>query len=123
MLFPHLCREALRSGCAEINMVDAEIDEIPLRSLKVPRNREGKLFVDSIEKGLASRGLVLVGIGKDGYPAHRDGWTINTSNTSPVQLIVASKPGMIPHMHQGCLCEMSLIFLCKILKTVFYLFW
>ena len=75
-------------------MVDAEIDEIPLRSLKVPRNREGKLFVDSIEKGLASRGLVLAGIGKDGYPAHRDGWTINTFNTSPVQLIVASNPGM-----------------------------
>lgn len=74
--------------------MDAETDETPVRSFKVSRSHQGKLFLDGIEKALANRGLVLLGIGQDGFPAHKDGWTMTTYNTSPVQLIVAPKPGM-----------------------------
>ena len=74
--------------------MDAETNETPVRSFKVYTNHQGKLFLDSIEKALANRGLVLLGIGKDGFPAHKDRWTIKTFNTSPVQLIVGPRPGM-----------------------------
>ena len=55
---------------------------------------QGKLFLAGIETALANRGLVLLGIDEDGFPAQKDGWTINAFNTSPVQLAVAPKPGM-----------------------------
>lgn len=82
------------SGCAGIDAVDAETNETPVRSFKVARNHQGKLFLDGIEKALANRGLVLLGIGEDVFPAHKDGWTMNTFNASPVQLLVGPKPGM-----------------------------
>ncbi|DBB05863.1 TPA: hypothetical protein ACH3X3_009872 [Trebouxia sp. C0006] len=78
----------------DIDAVDAETNETPVRSFKVPRNHQGKLFLDGIEKALANRGLVLLGIGEDVFPAHKDGWTMNTFNASPVQLIVGPKPGV-----------------------------
>jgi len=78
----------------DIDAVDAETNEFPIRSFKVSRNHQGKLFLDGIEKALANRGLVLLGIGEDGFPAHKDGWTMNTFNTIPVQLIVGPKPGV-----------------------------
>ncbi len=105
LLLLYVCHEAFHSGCADIDAVDAETNETPVRSFKVPRNHQGKLFLDGIEKALANRGLVLLGIGEDVFPAHKDGWTMNTFNASPVQLIVGPKPGMIPHMAQGCACE------------------
>lgn len=61
------------SGCQEVN--------------------QGKLFLNGIEKALANRGLVLLGIGEDGLPAEKDEWTMTTYNASPVKLMVASKPG------------------------------
>ena len=82
--------------------MDAETNETPVRSLKVSRNHQGKLFLDGIEKALANRGLVLLGIGEDGFPAHKDGWTIKTFSTSPVQLIVGPKPGMDITYGSGC---------------------
>ena len=94
LLLPHVCHEAFHSGCTDIDAVDAETNETPVRSFKVPRNHQGKLFLDGIEKALANRGLVLLGIGEDVFPAHKDGWTMNTFNASPVQLIVGPKPGM-----------------------------
>lgn len=74
--------------------MDAETDETPVRSFKVSRNHHGKLFLNSIEKALANRGLVLLGIGEDGLPAHKEGWTIKSFDTIPVQLIVEPKPGV-----------------------------
>ena len=74
--------------------MDAETNETTVRSFKVYRNHQGKLFLDSVEKALANRGLVLLGIGEDGFPAHEDKQTIKSFNTSPVQLIVGPKPGM-----------------------------
>ncbi|KAL3132169.1 hypothetical protein ABBQ32_008775 [Trebouxia sp. C0010 RCD-2024] len=78
----------------DIDTVDAETDETPVRSFKVSRNHQGKLFLDGIKEALANGGLVLLGIGEDAFPAHKDGWTIQTFNTSPVQLIVGRKPGL-----------------------------
>ncbi|KAL3131382.1 hypothetical protein ABBQ38_007697 [Trebouxia sp. C0009 RCD-2024] len=78
----------------DIDLVDVETNEVPVRSFNVSRNRQGKLFLDGIKEALANRGLVLLGIGEDGYvPAHKDGWTTKAFNTSPVQLIVGPKPG------------------------------
>lgn len=77
-----------------MDTVDAETNETPARCFKVSRNHHGKLFLDSIEKALANRGLVLLGIGENGFPAHKDGWTFNTFKSSPVQLLVGPKPGM-----------------------------
>ena len=74
--------------------MDAETNETPVRSFKVYRNHRGKLFLDGIKEALANRGLVLLGIGEDAFPAHKDGWTIMTFNTSPVQLVVGPKLGM-----------------------------
>ncbi|KAL3148764.1 hypothetical protein ABBQ38_014175 [Trebouxia sp. C0009 RCD-2024] len=78
----------------DIDLVDAETNEIPVRSFKVSRNHQGKLYLDRIEKALANRGLVLLGIGEDVNPAHKDGWTTRAFNTSPVQLVVGPKPGV-----------------------------
>ena len=91
--------------------MDAETDETPVRSLKVPRNHQGKLFLDGIKEALANRGLVLLGIGEDGFPAHKDGWTIKPFNTSPVQLIVGPKPGMDTTYGSGvCMCKVVCMF-------------
>ncbi len=73
LLLPYVCHAAFRSGCADIDAVDAETNETPVTSFKVPRNHQGKLFLDSIEQALANRGLVLLGIGEDVFPAHKDG--------------------------------------------------
>ncbi len=94
LLLPYVCGKAFHSGCADIDTVDAETNEIPVRSFKVSRNHQGKLFLDGMEKALANRGLVLLGIGEGGFPAHENMWTINTFNTIPVQLIVGPEPGM-----------------------------
>ena len=94
LLLPYVCHETFHSGCTDIHAVDAETNETPVRSFKVSRSHQGKLFLDGIEKALANRGLVLLGIGEEGLPAHKDGWTITTYNTSPVQLVVGPKPGM-----------------------------
>ena len=91
---PYVCHEAFHSGCADIDTVDAVTNETPVGSFKVLKNHQGKLFQDGIKEALANRGLVLLGIGEDAFPAHKDGWTIMTFNTSPVQLIVGPKPGM-----------------------------
>ena len=72
--------------------MDAETDEVPVRCFKVSRNRQGKLFLDGIKEDLANRGQVLLGIGTVGQPAHKEGWTVKTYNTTPVQLIVGPKP-------------------------------
>ncbi|DBA76300.1 hypothetical protein WJX77_012166 [Trebouxia sp. C0004] len=87
-------REIRRLKSADLETVDAETNETPVRSFKVSRNHQGKLFLDGIKEALANRGLVLLGIGEDGFPAHKDGWTMNTFNASPVQLIVGPKPGV-----------------------------
>lgn len=90
--------------------MDAETNEVPVRSLQVSNNHEGKLFLDGIKEDLANRGKVLLGIGDGGLPAHKEGWTIKTFNTTPVQLIVGPRPG-VDTMHgsgvsvcQDCLC-------------------
>ena len=86
--------------------MDAETDEVPVRSFKVSRNRQGKLFLDGIKEGLGNRGRVLLGIGTVGQPAHKEGWTIKTYNTTPVQLIVGPKPGMdTMYGSGGCVCQ------------------
>ena len=94
LLLPHVCHKAFHSGCADMVVVDAETDETPVRSFKVSRSHQGKLFLAGIETALANRGLVLLSIGADGFPAHKDGWIVNTFNTIPVQLAVAPKPGV-----------------------------
>jgi len=53
--------------------VDAETNEVPVRSLQVSNNHEGKLFLDGIKEDLANRGQVLLGIGDGGLPAHKEG--------------------------------------------------
>lgn len=78
-------------------MVDAETDEVPVRSFKVPRNQQSKLDVASIEKSLVNRGLVLLAIDTDdGYPSCKDAWTLNSYVTTPIRLCVGRKPGAIP---------------------------
>ncbi|KAL3142531.1 hypothetical protein ABBQ38_002853 [Trebouxia sp. C0009 RCD-2024] len=44
------------------------------------------VFLDGIKEALANRGLGLLGIGEDAFPAHKDGWTMKTFNTSPICL-------------------------------------
>ena len=111
LLLPYVCHKASHSDCADIDAVDAETNEFPIRSFKVSRNHQGKLFLDGIEKTLANRGLVLLGIGEDGFPAHKDGWTMNTFNTIPVQFIVGPKPGMDTTYGSGvCMCKVVCMF-------------
>ena len=111
LLLPYVCHKAFHSGCTETDTVDAETDEIPVRSLKVARNHQGKLFLDAIKEALANQGLVLLGIGEDGFPAHKDGWSINTFNASPVQLIVGVKPGMdTTYGFTLCTCKVACVF-------------
>ena len=56
--------------------------------MKVPRNRQGKLFVDAINKHFANRGQVLLGIDDDDdddvLAADKEGWSLRTFNTTPV---------------------------------------
>ena len=110
MLPPYAWHKTLHFVCADIDTVDAETNETPVRSFKVSRNHCGKLDLDGIEKALANRGLVLLGIGEGGFPAHKDGWTIKTFNTSPVQLVVGPKPGMDSTYGSGwCTCKVVCI--------------
>ena len=111
LLLPYVCHKAFHSGCAGIDAVDAQTIEIPVRSFKVSRNHRGQLFLDGIKEALANTGLVLLGIGEDGFPAHKDGWTMNTFNTSPVQLIVGPKPGMdTTYGFVVCMCKAVCMF-------------
>lgn len=75
-----------------VEMVEAETDDLPVKRFMVPRNQYGQLCVDSIEKYLAGSGQILNSIG-NGYPACKDGWTLNSYSDIPVQLCVAPKPG------------------------------
>ncbi|KAL0017911.1 hypothetical protein WJX77_005043 [Trebouxia sp. C0004] len=76
---------------AEVEMVDAETDGVPVERFKVPRNQHGKLCVDSIKEYLAGSGQVLKSIG-DGYPACKEGWSLNSYTATPIQLRVGPKP-------------------------------
>ena len=74
--------ETLAAGTV---MVDAETDEVRIRSFKVPRNQQSKLNVASIEKYLVNRGLVLLAIDTDnGYPPCKDAWTLYSYVTTPI---------------------------------------
>ncbi len=73
-------------------MVDAETDDVPVKKFLVPRNQQGQLCVDSIKEYLAGSGQVLKSIG-NGYPACKDGWSVNRYTVIPIQLRVAAKPG------------------------------
>ena len=54
--------------------------------------------MESIEKSLATRGQVLLGIGDvEGYPACKDGWTIMPYYDTPIRLLVMTNPGMQLH--------------------------
>jgi len=75
-----------------VEMVEAETDDLPVKQFDVPRNQYGQLCVDSIEKFLAGSGQILVSIG-NGYPACKDGWTLNSYSAIPIQLHVSPKPG------------------------------
>ncbi|KAL3152632.1 hypothetical protein ABBQ32_001646 [Trebouxia sp. C0010 RCD-2024] len=77
----------------DIHTVDVETNETPVRCFQVSRNHQGKLFLDGIKEALANRGLVLLGIGKDGFLHTRMGGPLQPFNTSPVQLIVGPTPG------------------------------
>ncbi len=77
-------------------MVDAETDGVPVERFKVPRNQHGKLCVDSIKEYLAGSGQVLKSIG-DGYPACKEGWSLNSYTATPIQLRVGPKPGEALH--------------------------
>ena len=73
-------------------MVDAETDAVPVERFTVPRNQQGQLCVDSIIHYLAGLGQVLKSIGS-GYPACKDGWSVNSYASTPIQLCVGPKPG------------------------------
>ena len=75
-----------------VEMVEAETDDFPAKTIMVPKNQHGQLCVDSIKEHLAGIGQILVSIG-NGYPACKDGWTLNNYSVIPMQLHVASKPG------------------------------
>lgn len=75
-----------------VEMVEAETDDLPAKQFMVPKNRHGQLCVDSIKEYLAGSGQILVSIG-NGYPACKDGWTLNSYSAIPIQLHVAPKPG------------------------------
>ena len=75
-----------------VEMVEAETDELPAKQFMVPKNQHGQLCVDSIKEYLAGSGQILVSIG-NGYPACKDGWTLNSYSAIPIQLHVAPKPG------------------------------
>ncbi|KAA6424073.1 MAG: hypothetical protein FRX49_06032 [Trebouxia sp. A1-2] len=75
-----------------VEMVEVETDDLPVKRFVVPRNQYGQLCVDSNEKFLAGSGQILVSIG-NGYPACKDGWTLNSYSAIPIQLHVAPKPG------------------------------
>ncbi|KAA6429157.1 MAG: hypothetical protein FRX49_00553 [Trebouxia sp. A1-2] len=81
----------LLRGQASVEMVEVETDDLPVKRFVVPRNQYGQLCVDSIEKFLAGSGQILVSIG-NGYPACKDGWTLNSYSAIPIQLHVATKP-------------------------------
>lgn len=53
--------------------MDAETNEVPVRSLQVSNNHEGKLFLDGIKEDLANRGQVLLGIGDGGLRTRKGG--------------------------------------------------
>ena len=77
-------------------MVAAVTDEEPIGHFKVPRDQRDKLCEESIVKSLENRGLVLLSIGSDGgYPACRNGWTLNSYNTNPVPLCVGHNTGLL----------------------------
>ncbi|DBA86822.1 TPA: hypothetical protein ACH3X2_005405 [Trebouxia sp. C0005] len=80
------------ASSAQVEMVEVETDDLPVKRFVVPRNQYGQLCVDSIEKFLAGSGQILVSIG-NGYPACKDGWTLNSYSAIPIQLHVATKPG------------------------------
>ncbi len=82
------------NGCADLELVDAETDEVPVRSMKVIRTRQGQLFLDGIKEELASSGQMLVSINDDGFPAYYKGCTCKTFLTTPVRLCAVPKPGM-----------------------------
>ncbi len=73
-------------------MVDAETDGVPVERFTVPRNQKGQLCVESIIKYLAGSGQILKSIG-NGYPACKDGWSVNSYASTPIQLHVAPTPG------------------------------
>ena len=75
-----------------VEMVEAETGDLPVKHCTVPRNQYGQLCVDSIKEYLAGSGQTLVSIG-NGYPACKDGWTLNSYSAIPIQLHVAPKPG------------------------------
>ena len=75
-----------------VEMVEAETDDFPAKHFMVPKNKNGQLCVDSIKEYLAGSGQILVSI-CGGYPACKDGWTMNTYSAIPIQLHVALKPG------------------------------
>ena len=81
-------------GCAALSTVDAETDEVPVRSLKLYRNHQGQLYLDGIKPALANRGQVPLGIGGESVPLSREGWTVDRFSANPVQLNVGSKPGV-----------------------------
>ncbi|KAL3156372.1 hypothetical protein ABBQ38_000687 [Trebouxia sp. C0009 RCD-2024] len=76
---------------AQVEMVEAETDDIPVRHCTVPRNQYGQLCVDSIKDYLAGSGQMLVSIGNGCYPKCKDGWTLNSYSAIPIQLHVAPK--------------------------------
>lgn len=88
-------------------MVDAETDGVPIERFKVPRNQHGKLCVDSIKEYLAGSGQVLKRIG-DGYPACKEGWSLNSYTATPIQLHVGPRPGST--VCDGTLCQLTMLY-------------
>ncbi len=107
-------------AAADIDVVDAETNEVPVRSMKVSRTRQGQLFLDGIKDELATRGQILMGVNDGGVPAYNEGWTSKAFLTNPVRLSVGPKPGIdTMHGSEVCACA-KIIYVFRHLRTALW---
>lgn len=52
------------ASSAQVKMVEAETDDLPVKHFMAPRNQYGQLCMDSIKEYLAGSGQTLVSIGQ-----------------------------------------------------------